>query len=191
MQRGTVPIARIGPLRRRTAILATLTVGVATFSFVSSGPSLPSPGTVLASGNDFGVSGTVSNLAPGVASTLVLTIDNPQSTPLTVTQITVSVSPDPSGCSALTNLKLNSASFAGSPPAVTVTGSPLPQTVAAKSGSTDGTATVSLPILVATNSGNGCQNVTFPFLFSGKATFTAPPPQRWPRRRIRRPSRSR
>ena len=174
MQRGTVPAAHFAPLRRRTAILATLTVALAALFLVSSGPSLPSPGTVLASGNDFGMSGTVSTLAPGVASTLAITIDNPQTAPLTVTQVTVSVSPDPSGCSALSNLKLNSASFAGSPPSVTVTGSPLPQTVPAKSGSTDGTATVSLPILVSRSSGNGCQNVTFPFLYSGRATFTAP-----------------
>jgi hypothetical protein len=166
-------LRRKTPQRLNGVVLAALAVLLVAASFGSNGDHVQIPGAVLASGSDFTLSGTASNLAPGVSSTLVLTVDNPQTVPLTVTQVTVTVSPDPAGCSALTNLTVNNTAFTGNPPAVTVTGSPLPQSVPGKTGATDGTATISLPILVARNAGNGCQSITFPFTYSGKATFTA------------------
>jgi hypothetical protein len=63
-------------------------------------------------------------------------------------------------------LTLAGTACGGSPPAVTVSG--LSQLVPA-----NGTANVSLPILLARNAANGCQNVTFPFSYSGTAAYTA------------------
>lgn len=71
----------------------------------------------------------------------------------------------PPNCS-LSNLTLNGTAFAGSPPAVSVTG--LSQAVPA-----NGSATVQLPILLAKSAGDGCQNVTFPFTYGGTASYTA------------------
>jgi hypothetical protein len=160
------------PRRLRPVLLAVATLLLTAPALLSNGPGL-FPGAVLASGSDFSLSGTVANLAPGATSTLALTVDNPQNVQLTVTQVTVTVSTDPSSCSALTNLTLNNAAFTGSPPAVTISASPLPQTVPAKSGINDGTAIVSLPIVVARGSGNGCQSTAFPFTYSAKASYTA------------------
>ncbi len=131
------------------------------------------PGAVLAAGSDFTLSGSVSNLAPGVSSTLVLSVDNPQAVAMTVTRLTVTVTADPAGCSAVGNLTLNGSSFSGNPPAVTISGSPLPQLVGKKTGSTDGSATISLPIAAARTSGNSCQTASFPFSYNATATYTA------------------
>jgi hypothetical protein len=66
----------------------------------------------------------------------------------------------------VSNLTLNNTSFGGSPAAVTVAG--LSQVVPA-----NGSATVPLAILLARNAANGCQSITFPFSYSGTATYTA------------------
>lgn len=123
------------------------------------------PGAVLTSATSFGLSGTVSNLAPGVSSTLVLTATNPYSVPIMLTSVTVSVPTVPAGC-PVSNLTLASTAFGGSPPAVTVPG--LSQAVPA-----NGSANVPLTILLARNAANACQSVTFPFAYSGTAAYTA------------------
>jgi hypothetical protein len=126
----------------------------------------PLPGAVLTSAASFGLSGSVSGLAPGVSSKLLVTATNPYSVPLTMSSLTVSVPTVPATC-PVSGLTLNSAAFTGSPPAVTVTG--LSQVVPANGGS----ATVSLDLLLARNAAAGCQSVTFPFSYSGTATYTA------------------
>jgi hypothetical protein len=123
------------------------------------------PGAVLTSATDFGLSGTVSDLAPGVSSTLVVTVTNPYSVPITLTSLRVSVPTVPANCPA-SDLSLASTAFTGSPPTVTVSG--LSRTVPA-----NGSSSVSLPILLTRNAANGCQNVAFPFSYSGTASYTA------------------
>jgi hypothetical protein len=123
------------------------------------------PGAVLTAATDFGLSGTVSGLAPGAPSTLVVTATNPYSVPITLTSLTVSVPTAPANCPA-SDLTLASTAFTGSPATVTVTG--LSQTVPA-----NGSASVPLAILLARNAANGCQNVTFPFSYTGTASYTA------------------
>jgi hypothetical protein len=123
------------------------------------------PDAVLTSATGFGLSGTAGNLAPGAPSTLVVTAANPYSVPITLTSLTVSVPAVPANCPA-SNLTLRGTAFTGSPPTVTVTG--LSQIVPA-----NGSASVSLAILLARNAANGCQNVTFPFSYSGTASYTA------------------
>jgi hypothetical protein len=121
--------------------------------------------TLLTSGSGFGLSGSVGNLAPGLQATLTLTATNPGSTSITVTSVTISVTSVPPTC-PLANLTLNSQAFAGSPPAVTVSG--LATVVPA-----NGSAQLGLPILVARSAPNGCQVVTFPFSYQGTATSAA------------------
>jgi hypothetical protein len=120
---------------------------------------------VLTSATGFGLSGTVGNLAPGASSALVVTAANPYSVPITLTSLTVSVPAVPANCPA-SDLTLAGTAFTGSPPTVTVTG--LSQAVPA-----NGSARVSLAILLAANAANGCQNVSFPFSYSGTASYTA------------------
>jgi hypothetical protein len=65
----------------------------------------------------------------------------------------------------LSNLTINGTAFSGG----SVTVNSLSQVVPAA-----GSATLSLPILVAKTAPNGCQSVTFPFNYTGSATYTAP-----------------
>jgi hypothetical protein len=64
------------------------------------------PGTVLTSTNGFAISGSVSGLAAGVPSTLMLTATNSFDVPITVTLVTVSVPSPPVGC-PLSNLSVS------------------------------------------------------------------------------------
>ena len=125
----------------------------------------PTPGARLTSATNFGISGTVSNLAPGVASTLTLTASNPYTVAITLSSVSVSVPTVPASC-PLSNLSLNGSAFSGSPPTVTLSG--LSQGIPAH-----GSTTLSVPILLARNAPNGCQVVTFPFSYSGTAGYTA------------------
>ena len=151
-------------LGRMLAVAAVLGAAAYFWTTPPGGRSLM-PGTVLTSATNFALSGTVGNLAPGISSTLVVTATDPYNVPITLTSVTVSVPTVPASCS-LSNLRLASTAFSGSPPAVTVTG--LSQTVPA-----NGSANVPLAILLAKNAVNGCQSVTFPFNYSGTATYTA------------------
>jgi hypothetical protein len=121
------------------------------------------PGAVLTSGTAFSLSGTVSNLTPGVSSTLVLTASNPYSVSITLRSVTVSVPSVPAGC-PLSNLTLNSTAFSEGSVTVTDLSVIVPH---------NGTASVSFPILVARTAPNGCQTLTFPFNYTGSATYTA------------------
>jgi hypothetical protein len=161
------PAPRVAHHFRLGRTLAVVAVLGAVAYFLSAGPGgrTLTPGAVLTSASSFGLSGTVGGLAPGVSSTLVVTATNPYNVPVTLTSVTVSIPTVPANCPA-SNLTLANSAFAGSPPAVTVTG--LSQAVPA-----NGSATVPLAILLARNAGNGCQSTTFPFSYSATASYTA------------------
>lgn len=125
----------------------------------------PTPGARLTSATNFGISGSVTNLAPGVTSTLTLTASNPYSVAITLSSVSVSVPTVTSTC-PISNLTLNGSAFGGSPPTVTLSG--LTQAIPAH-----GSTTTSMPIVLARSAPNGCQVVTFPFSYSGTASYTA------------------
>jgi hypothetical protein len=161
---------RAARLARHLWLSRTLTVvavlgGAAYFWSAAPGGRTLMPGAVLTSATSFGLSGTVGNLAPGAPSTLVVTVTNPYSVPITLTSVTVSVPTVPANCTA-SSLTLANSVFAGSPPTATVTG--LSRAVPA-----NGSATAPFAILLDRNAGNGCQSVTFPFSYSATATYTA------------------
>jgi hypothetical protein len=149
---------------RALAVAAVLGGAACFLGGAPSGRTL-TPGAVLTSATGFGLSGAVGNLAPGAATALVVTATNPYSVPITLTSVTVSVPSVPATC-PVSALTLDSIAFGGSPAAVTVSG--LSQVVPAS-----GSADVSLPILLARGAANGCQNVTYPFSYSGTAAYTA------------------
>jgi hypothetical protein len=152
---------RAGQLRL-IAIAGALACAGAVLVIVRSG-SAPTPTALLTSGRDFGISGTVRNLAPGVTTNLVLTVTNPYRVAISVTSVTVSVHMPPSGCPA-SDLLLGDTAFSGTPPAVTISG--LSQEVPR-----DGSAVVPLPILLARSAPDRCQHVTFPFRYSATARY--------------------
>ncbi|MGH7745796.1 MAG: Ig-like domain-containing protein [Candidatus Dormibacteria bacterium] len=155
-------MTRIGVL----AAAAVLVASALLFAVVLPGKSgLPTPGARLTSATNFGISGSVSGLAPGVGSTLTLTATNPYSVAITLTSVSVSVSTVPTGC-PVANLTLNGSTFGGSPPSVTLSG--LSQSVPAH-----GSTNLLVPIALARTAPNGCQVVTFPFGYSGTASYTA------------------
>ena len=165
-------MGRIRSVARRTwsegliAAVAALLVAALLVTMTARGNRTLLPGTELASGGGFTLSGTVGNLTPGVSAALLLTAANSYSVPITVTSVAVSVPSVPTGC-PVSNLTINGTAFTGGPPTVTVNG--LSQVVPAA-----GSATVSLPILVASTAPNGCQTATFPFNYAGSAIYTAP-----------------
>ena len=154
----------------RVALVSVIAVVFVVMALVVGGvlptrSSQPTPGARLTSATNFGISGSVSNLAPGVASTLTLTASNPYSVAITLASVSVSVPTVPAAC-AISNLTLNGSAFTGVPPTVTLTG--ISQSIAAH-----GATTLSLPIVLARAAPNGCQVVTFPFSYSGTAAYTA------------------
>ncbi|MGA8014678.1 MAG: Ig-like domain-containing protein [Candidatus Dormiibacterota bacterium] len=137
-------------------------------------------GSKLTSVTDFGISGSVSNLAPGLGSPLDLTVSNPYTNAedaITLLTVTVQVSPTstitsvPANCPG-TDLSLQyndvTTPLTGSPAQATVTLlSPQPMIPASSSASfTD------ISVLLATGASNtGCQNVTFPFNYSATGSY--------------------
>ena len=149
-----------------TGVVVVLVAVALVFGVVLPGRAgTPVPGARLTSATNFGISGTVSNLAPGVTSTLTLTASDPYSVAITLSSVSVSVPTVPPSC-PMSNLTLNGSAFGGSPPTVSVSG--LSQTIPAH-----GSTTLSLPILLARGAPNGCQVVTFPFTYAGTAGYTA------------------
>jgi hypothetical protein len=172
-------VRRAGGFRfpRLVATLAALVVAGVLIAVMGQGPSrrVPLRGAILTSATAFGLSGAVGNLAPGVASTLTLTVTNPYSAAISLNSVTVSVPATsvPPTC-GLSNLTINNAVFpttaSGGAFALTITAptSPLPVSIPANSS-----APVSLPILMARTASNGCASVTFPFNYSATAAYTA------------------
>jgi hypothetical protein len=126
-------------------------------------PGPPESAVMLTSGSEFGLSGTVSNLAPGLPSSLVLTATNPHRAAIIVIAVTASITAVPAGCPAA-NLRLGNSAFTGSPPAVRLGG--LHRVVPP-----GGSASVAVPILLVRRAGNGCQHITFPLAYVGTAVY--------------------
>jgi len=165
-------------LRRLVPVGATLLVAAAVVGVAGGrGGKTLAPGMQLASGSGFTLSGTVSNLAPGVASTLVLTAGNTYNVPITVASVSVAVSSVTTAC-PVTYLSINGTAFTGTPPtaAITVNGSSVPALPASVPSPVpaSGSATISLPIEVALGAPNACQTTTFNFTYAGSATYTEP-----------------
>jgi hypothetical protein len=157
--RGSVALTRI------IVLIGVLVCAAALKGFIPTGT--PMPGVLLTSGTDFSLSGDVGDLAPGDSSSLVLTAANPQPAAIVVTSVTVSVPAPPAGCPTA-DLTLGGNAFTGTPPAATVAG--LSQAVPA-----GGSASVPLPIMLARDAPSGCQSVTFPFDYTGTASYGPPP----------------
>jgi hypothetical protein len=117
---------------------------------------------MLRSGSGFGLSGTIGNLTPGITSHLILRVTNRTNRAITFRTVTIRVPAVPVGCPAA-NLTIDGKGFAGSPPAVTITG--LRAKVRAR-----GRATVPLRTHLARSASNRCQHARFPFRYSGFAT---------------------
>ncbi len=140
--------------------------GLVAFLLPQAGRALPA--AVLTSGTEFGISGSVTGLAPGVRATLTLVVQNPAAFPITVTEVTIAVPVPPAGCPAA-NLRIGGLALTGSPPAVTV--SRLAQRVPGA-----GSASFGVPILLARTAPNRCQTVTFSFAYHGTASSQPGPP---------------
>lgn len=125
-------------------------------------PPRPARAVLLSSGSGFDLSGTVGDLAPGLTSSLVLRVTNPNSFPITLRTVEISVGSEPVGCPSA-SLTIAGQAFSGSPPAMTVTG--LSTVVPAYQS-----AAQPLTILLDRSAGNRCQHVTFPFQYLGTAT---------------------
>ncbi len=121
---------------------------------------------LLTSGTDFGLSGTVGDLAPGLSSRLILRATNPGRRAITLRKVTIVVSAVPARC-PVAGLTIDAEAFAGSPPALTITG--LRALVPARAS-----ATVSLAIRLARRVGDRCQRARFPLSYSGEATTGNP-----------------
>ena len=103
---------------RTLAVLATavLVAGILV-AVLGLGPDrrVPLPGVLLASGTNFGLTGSISNLAPGVSSPLSVTASNPYSVGITVNTLTVSLPSTPvtgtDGATAAASTTISSASL--------------------------------------------------------------------------------
>ncbi len=136
------------------------------------------PGAVLTSNTDFGLSGTLSYLTPGVSNTLTVTATNPYNVPISATQLTVQVTSGGTVNCPVSYLSVNGVAFVGStsstntvtidssssPPLATSSPSPIP---ASSSG------TIAVPIEAASTAPDACESATFNFGFTGSAMYTA------------------
>src|ERR1017187_1008183 len=156
--------------RRMTAVvlmsavaLCTGTLVFALTCFVTGPKSWPAFG--LTSGTGFTITSTISSsptsqvaavLYPGANRYLWYTAHNPLTVPITVTSIKIATVRPPAGC-PISNLDYNSTTFSGS---LVVPAS--------------GTNAVPMPISLIDTDANqdSCENTTFNFVYSGKATYT-------------------
>jgi hypothetical protein len=166
-----------------TVLGACAVVAVATLPLGSKGLT---PGMQLTSAANFSISGSISNLAPGLGSPLNLSITNPYTNPIdaiTVGSVTVTVSPTsavpsvPASCLATSNLSLQynatSIPFSGNPPSATVTFVSTARPYVPANNASNPLVYSDISVLLATGASNsGCQNVTFPFNYSAVGTYT-------------------
>ena len=156
--------------RRMTTVVLASAVALCTGTLVVAltcftGPN-PWPPFGLTSGTGFTITSTISStptpsysaavLYPGVQRYLWYTAHNPLKVPITVTSMSVVAVTPPLGCPT-SNLDYSQTMFSGS-----LVVPPL------------GTNTVSVPIsLIDTHTNqDACENTTFNFVYSGKATYT-------------------
>ena len=166
--------------RRRTRLSAVAVVAATVAVFAGVGVfggtrAVPLKNAILVSNTNFGISGSVSNLAPGYAPSgnLIVTVTNPYAVPIDLLSVTVQVtavdqtntSTTVPGCSG-SQLALNGTGFNGSPPSATLSFPPTAYPV-----NPGHPTTVPLTLLLAQNTANVCQNVTFQFSYTGTATY--------------------
>jgi hypothetical protein len=171
------------PIYRILLIAIVIACGLVLLLLSQSRPARGAP--IPASAVDFSVSGTVSDLVPGVPTPLRLGLHDPYSVSLTLLSISVTVSPTssvpvvPANCPG-TNLTLvegsHTAPFVGSNAQATWSFSS-PQPVMAANSSTSLSL---LSVLLARSAGNNCQNITFPFNYTATAVVTPHGPTNLP-----------
>jgi hypothetical protein len=144
-------------------------------SVVVSAQSTPQAGYVDTASGAFTITGRVTALSPGRASSLVLTATNPQGSPMTLATLSARLvsatdaptnAPAPAACATYLSPRLPHTwtrwSGTRTLPAATTAG--------------PGTTSVTIP-LSFTDSGtnqNACENVTFKFRFAASAHYTRP-----------------
>lgn len=158
------------------AVAVALAAAVPTFFTIERHPQpVPLSGAILTSSSNFGLTGSVSNLAPGAAQpgNLGVTVTNPYTVPIDLLAVTVTVTAvDQTGSSTPvtscpgTGLFLDNTQFSGSPPHATVTFAPAAYPVTPGSP-----VVVPMTLLLGQTAGNSCQNVTFQFGYAGIATY--------------------
>jgi hypothetical protein len=129
-------------IRRLAPFLALAGLAAATVSGCDTAPA----------GTPFTITGSVQNLTPGAAGSLILTVHNPNRVPISVSALNVATSTAPAACPAS---NLTTTNFSG--------------TLAVPA---NGTATKTLPISLAATAPDGCQNVSFGLTYTGAATYT-------------------
>lgn len=152
-------------LRRTAAIAAGVSLGAGAIAVAatSNGNGPPDDRGAV---RDFTMSGTVAGtLSPGVQRSLPLTVTNPNTQPMTVTEIVVSVRRATSrpGCDGVANLQVTQPNVSAAQPL----------TVPKKSSVTLPSGTFSAPRVLMRNlpsSQDACRGATFTFDFTGKAT---------------------
>jgi hypothetical protein len=164
-------------LSRKTALLGSgmVVVLLAVAGIALSAGSAPPTGAATTGSGAFSITGTTDTMRPGVATTLTLTVSNPQSTMLFLSSVSASVAsavypngtPAPAVCAGYLSPALPHTwtSWTG------------PTTVpAAADGSHPGTATLTVA-LSFTDSGTNqdvCKDVKFNLTFAGSAYYTDP-----------------
>lgn len=158
------------------AVAGVLAAAVPTVFAIELHPQpVPLSGAILTSSSNFGLTGSVSNLAPGTAQpdNLGITVTNPYTVPIDLLSVTVTVTAvDQTGSSTPetscpgTELYLDNTQFSGSPPQAIVTFAP-----AAHPVNPGSPVVVPMTLLLGQTAGNSCQNVTFQFGYAGVATY--------------------
>lgn len=128
---------------RRLGVIALMGVLVATASACD---------TNAPPGTPFTITGSVSNLTPGVQGSLLLTAHNSSSVPISVKSIQVDTDSAPAACPAS---NLTTTNFTG--------------TLAVPA---NGTANQSVPISLVAGAPDSCQNVSFSLKYTGSAQYT-------------------
>ena len=115
-------------------------------------------------GADFRITGDVGNLMPGVATSIRLTLTNPNGVPIYVTALTVSIAADstPPGCSSASNVQLTQSNASSADPITVPAGGSVTLTSAPRAPQ------ITLLNLAGVNQ-DICKNKSFALTYSGSA----------------------
>lgn len=115
-------------------------------------------------GAEFGITGDVGNLMPGVATTIRLTLTNPNGVPIYITALTVSIAADstPPGCSSASNVQLTQSNASSADPIIVPASGSLTLTSAPRAPQ------ITLLNLPGVNQ-DICKNKSFALTYSGSA----------------------
>jgi hypothetical protein len=121
-------------------------------------------GVAQGGGAAFSISGGAANLMPGAATAIRLTLTNPNSVPIYVTALTVSIAADstPAGCSSASNVQLSQSNASSADPITVPAG-----------GSVTLTSAPRAPVIMLLNlpgvNQDVCKNKSFALTYSGSA----------------------